>query len=58
MSLSKRSGMTGYRSGFMLGQRDLMAGLSRARANFGVASPDFVQKGGSHRLERRRSRRT
>lgn len=42
MSLSKRSGMTGYRSGFIAGDRDLIKPLLKARANFGVGSPDFV----------------
>jgi LL-diaminopimelate aminotransferase len=41
-SLSKRSGMTGYRSGFTAGDPDLVAVLKRARSHPGVASPDFV----------------
>ncbi len=41
-SLSKRSGMTGYRSGFTAGDADLVAILKRARSHPGVASPDFV----------------
>lgn len=41
-SLSKRSGMTGYRSGFTAGDPDLVAILKRARSHPGVASPDFV----------------
>ena len=43
MSLSKRSGMTGYRSGLIAGDPKLIAGLLKARANFGVGSPSFVQ---------------
>ncbi len=43
-SLSKRSGMTGYRSGFIAGDRAVMRWLREARANFGVASQDFVQQ--------------
>ncbi len=43
MSLSKRSGLTGYRSGFMIGEEKLMLPLLRARANFGVGTPDFIQ---------------
>jgi succinyldiaminopimelate transaminase len=43
MSLSKRSGMTGYRSGFMVGDSALMKDIQRARANFGVATPTFIQ---------------
>lgn len=42
-SLSKRSGMTGYRSGYIAGDRAAIAALKRARPNFGVASTDFVQ---------------
>jgi len=42
-SLSKRSGMTGYRSGFIAGEPDLIATLKDVRANFGVASQGFVQ---------------
>jgi len=41
-SCSKRSGMTGYRSGFLAGDPDLVAVLRRARSHPGVASPDFV----------------
>ena len=41
-SCSKRSGMTGYRSGFLAGDPDLVAVLKRARSHPGVASPDFV----------------
>jgi succinyldiaminopimelate transaminase len=42
-SLSKRSGMTGYRSGYMAGDAALISLLKRARPNFGVGSQDFVQ---------------
>jgi succinyldiaminopimelate transaminase len=42
-SLSKRSGMTGYRSGYIAGDAQAIATLKRARPNFGVASQDFVQ---------------
>lgn len=45
MSLSKRSGMTGYRSGFIAGDRKIIDKIANARANFGVGSPDFVQAG-------------
>jgi acetylornithine/N-succinyldiaminopimelate aminotransferase len=41
-SCSKRSGMTGYRSGFVAGDPDLVAQLKRMRSHPGVASPDFV----------------
>jgi acetylornithine aminotransferase len=41
-SCSKRSGMTGYRSGFVAGDADLVAILRRFRSHPGVASPDFV----------------
>jgi LL-diaminopimelate aminotransferase len=42
-SLSKRSGMTGYRSGYIAGDSEVIRTLKRARVNFGVASQDFVQ---------------
>ncbi len=42
-SLSKRSGMTGFRSGFMAGDPKLMAALRKMRPTIGVGSPDFVQ---------------
>src|SRR6202022_3025579 len=42
-SLSKRSGMTGYRSGYIAGDAATIAALRRARPNFGVGSQDFVQ---------------
>jgi LL-diaminopimelate aminotransferase len=42
-SLSKRSGMTGYRSGYIAGDARVIAKLKRARPNFGVASQNFVQ---------------
>jgi acetylornithine aminotransferase len=41
-SCSKRSGLTGYRSGFVAGDPDLVAILKRLRSHPGVASPDFV----------------
>ena len=41
-SCSKRSGMTGYRSGFLAGDADLVAVLKRTRPHIGAASPDFV----------------
>ena len=44
MSLSKRSGMTGYRAGFVAGDHDIIKAFLRARANFGVGQPEFVQK--------------
>jgi succinyldiaminopimelate transaminase len=42
-SLSKRSGMTGYRSGYIAGDAGVIAALKRARPNMGVASQNFVQ---------------
>ena len=41
-SCSKRSGLTGYRTGFVAGDADLVAILKRLRSHPGVASPDFV----------------
>jgi len=46
-SLSKRSGMTGYRSGFIAGEPWLISKLAEARANFGVAPPSFIQEAAS-----------
>jgi acetylornithine aminotransferase len=43
VSLSKRSGMTGYRSGAIVGDADLIAVQRGLRPNFGTASQDFVQ---------------
>jgi succinyldiaminopimelate transaminase len=42
-SLSKRSGMTGYRSGYIAGDADVVGLLKRTRPNVGVASPNFIQ---------------
>jgi LL-diaminopimelate aminotransferase len=44
VSLSKRSGMTGYRSAMMAGDPELIAALKKLRPSIGVASPSFVQK--------------
>jgi acetylornithine aminotransferase len=41
-SCSKRSGMTGYRSGFLAGDPDLVRTLRSLRSHPGVASPVFV----------------
>ncbi len=43
-SLSKRSGMTGYRSGFVAGDGKIIQEYKKYRASFGVASPDFIQE--------------
>jgi succinyldiaminopimelate transaminase len=43
MSLSKRSGMTGYRAGFIAGDPRILKGFARARANFGLGQPSFIQ---------------
>lgn len=43
-TLSKRSAMTGYRSGFMAGDARLMDVLRRFRPTVGVATPEFVQE--------------
>lgn len=42
-SLSKRSGMTGYRSGFVAGDPELIATYRRFRASMGTAPQEFVQ---------------
>lgn len=61
MSLSKRSGLTGYRSGMIAGDARIVNSIVQARANFGVGSPDFIQAGAtvawadeSHVAERRK----
>jgi acetylornithine aminotransferase len=46
-SCSKRSSMTGYRSGFMAGDPKLIAALARFRPSVGVATPEFVQAAAS-----------
>jgi len=43
LSLSKRSGMTGYRAGAIVGDPALVARLRHLREDTGTASPDFVQ---------------
>jgi acetylornithine aminotransferase len=42
-TLSKRSAMTGYRSGFVAGDPGLIATFRALRPNLGVATPEFVQ---------------
>lgn len=42
-SLSKRSGMTGYRCGALVGDPELIARNRKLRPNIGTASPEFVQ---------------
>ncbi|MGD2051612.1 MAG: aminotransferase class I/II-fold pyridoxal phosphate-dependent enzyme [Acidimicrobiia bacterium] len=43
LSCSKRSGMTGYRSGAVVGDPEAIAALKKLRTATGTASPDFVQ---------------
>jgi acetylornithine aminotransferase len=43
-TLSKRSSMPGYRSGFVAGDAELVGALKRYRPNVGVAPPEFVQR--------------
>ena len=43
-TLSKRSSMTGYRSGFAAGDRDLIGALRAFRPNAGTAPQEFVQR--------------
>jgi acetylornithine aminotransferase len=43
-TLSKRSSMPGYRSGFAAGDPEIMAALKRYRPNVGVAPQTFVQR--------------
>jgi succinyldiaminopimelate transaminase len=44
VSLSKRSGMTGYRAGGMIGDPEMIRRLRLLRPNIGTAAPDFVQR--------------
>ncbi len=46
-SCSKRSGMTGYRSGFIAGDARLIAAYRGWRAHFGVGSPSFIELAGA-----------
>ena len=43
-TLSKRSSMTGYRSGFAAGDPELIAALKRLRPSVGVTPQEFVQR--------------
>jgi len=43
LSLSKRSGMTGYRSAAIVGDTDAIALLRELRSSTGTAAPEFVQ---------------
>ena len=61
LSLSKRSGMTGYRSGAVVGDPGAIASLRQFRASVGVAPAEFVQSAAAaawadddHVAERRR----
>lgn len=61
LSLSKRSGMTGYRSGAIVGDPEAIERIFRLRTSTGTASPEFVQAGAiaawsddDHVAERRR----
>jgi len=61
VSLSKRSGITGYRSAMMAGDPDLISALKKLRPSIGVATQSFVQEAAiaawsddGHAEERRR----
>lgn len=43
-SLSKRSGMTGYRSGFVAGDAQIISLFEKYRLNVGVGTPEFIQQ--------------
>jgi acetylornithine aminotransferase len=43
-TLSKRSSMPGYRSGFVAGDPAIVAALKKYRPNVGVAPPEFFQR--------------
>jgi succinyldiaminopimelate transaminase len=42
-SLSKRSGMTGYRTAMMAGDAELISAMKKLRPSLGAATPSFVQ---------------
>lgn len=46
-SCSKRSGMTGYRSGAVVGDADAISALRMLRGSIGVAPAEFVQAAGA-----------
>ena len=56
-TLSKRSSMPGYRSGFAAGDPELVAALKRYRPNVGTAPPDVRPARGGRRVGRRGARR-
>ena len=56
-TLSKRSSMTGYRSGFAAGDPTLIAALQRLRPAVGVTPQEFVQRASVAGLGRRAPRR-
>ena len=56
-TLSKRSSMPGYRSGFVAGDPEVIAALKRYRPNVGVAPPRVHPARGRRRLGRRGPRR-
>jgi acetylornithine aminotransferase len=43
-TLSKRSNMTGYRSGLIAGDARIIAAMRNVRPRIGVATPEFVQR--------------
>ena len=57
LSLSKRSGMTGYRSGVIVGDAAAIALLRALRTSTGTASPEFVRARRHRSMGRRRPRR-
>jgi aspartate/methionine/tyrosine aminotransferase len=44
-TLSKRSNMTAYRSGFIAGDANLVRVMKDVRPRIGVATPEFIQRG-------------
>jgi aspartate/methionine/tyrosine aminotransferase len=43
-TLSKRSNMTAYRSGFVAGDPEIIATMKDVRPRMGVATPEFIQR--------------
>ena len=56
-TLSKRSSMPGYRSGFVAGDPEIVAALKKYRPNVGVAPLEMVQRARGRGLGRRGARR-
>jgi LL-diaminopimelate aminotransferase len=50
-SLSKRSNMTGYRVGFVAGDKNIITGFRRLKSNIDSGTPTFIQDAASRALD-------